>query len=199
VTDGRNLLLLQPASYDLISIEITSIWFAGAANLYNREFYQLAKARLAGNGVLQQWIQLHHMRPLDMLYVLGSIRAEFRFVWIYLLGDQGIIVAANDPAARPDASRIALVEHAPELRNIVALYDGGLQEVASSVLLSPRGVDLYLGSFDLPREAWISTDDNLLLEYGTPRGNSLKGPESLARNVGMLREFEARAAANGGR
>ncbi|KAF3996988.1 spermidine synthase [Glaciimonas immobilis] len=46
ITDGRNLLLLTPRKYDLISIEITSIWFAGAASLYNQEFYQLARSRL---------------------------------------------------------------------------------------------------------------------------------------------------------
>ena len=44
-SDGRNYLLTQNKRYDLISMELTSIWFAGAANLYNREFYQLAKAR----------------------------------------------------------------------------------------------------------------------------------------------------------
>jgi predicted membrane-bound spermidine synthase len=87
VTDGRNYLLLQDRKYDLISMEISSIWFAGSANLYNREFYQLAKARLEPHGVLQQWIQLHHIRPQDVLYVLGSVRSEFSFVWIYLLGE----------------------------------------------------------------------------------------------------------------
>ena len=33
VTDGRNFLLLQDRIYDLVSIEVSSIWFAGAASL----------------------------------------------------------------------------------------------------------------------------------------------------------------------
>ena len=43
VTDGRNFLLLHPRQYDVISMEITSIWFAGGGSLYNQEFYRLAK------------------------------------------------------------------------------------------------------------------------------------------------------------
>ncbi|MBU2289099.1 MAG: phosphatase PAP2 family protein, partial [Gammaproteobacteria bacterium] len=79
-TDGRNFLLTQTRRFDLISIEVTSIWFAGAANLYNQEFYALAKKRLNEAGVLQQWIQLHHITPVDIAYVLGSLRSEFQYV-----------------------------------------------------------------------------------------------------------------------
>ncbi|MFN0316454.1 MAG: fused MFS/spermidine synthase, partial [Burkholderiales bacterium] len=43
VTDGRNFLMLQERRYDLIGMEISSIWFAGAASLYNQEFYKLVK------------------------------------------------------------------------------------------------------------------------------------------------------------
>src|SRR4029077_14164485 len=45
--DGRNALLVSTERYDLIGIEISSIWFAGAANLYAREFYEIARDRLA--------------------------------------------------------------------------------------------------------------------------------------------------------
>ncbi|HEY8087810.1 MAG TPA: fused MFS/spermidine synthase, partial [Polyangiaceae bacterium] len=43
--DGRNLLAVDTGRYDLITVELTSIWFAGAANLYNREFYETAAKR----------------------------------------------------------------------------------------------------------------------------------------------------------
>lgn len=63
VGDGRNLLMRERGKYDLISMEISSLWFAGAANLYSVEFYELASSRLADNGVFQQWVQLHHTAP----------------------------------------------------------------------------------------------------------------------------------------
>ena len=42
LNDGRNVLLVARAPYDLITIELTSVWFAGASNLYSHEFYELA-------------------------------------------------------------------------------------------------------------------------------------------------------------
>jgi predicted membrane-bound spermidine synthase len=195
VTDGRNFLLLQPHSYDLISMEISSIWFAGAANLYNREFYRLAKARLAPGGVLQQWVQLHHIRTEDVLYVLGSVRSEFRFVWVYLLGDQGIIVATNDAQARPSAEHVRRLSEAPGLKEVLALYGGRLDEVRESVLIDPRGLDHLLAVAGVAPERWVATDDNLVLEYGTPKGNALDGAESMRHNVATLQRFQAEAIA----
>ena len=44
LNDGRNVLLVGNDPYDLITIELTSVWFAGASNLYSTEFYKLARA-----------------------------------------------------------------------------------------------------------------------------------------------------------
>jgi predicted membrane-bound spermidine synthase len=195
ITDGRNFLLLQPRQYQLISMEISSIWFAGAANLYNREFYRLAKSRLASAGVLQQWIQLHHIRAQDLLYVLGSVRSEFRFVWVYLIGGQGIIVASNDPAASPHSRHVLSLRERPGLKDILALYDGHVEELAESVIIDPRGVDLFLGSLGVPAQTWIATDDNLVLEYGTPKGNALDGAASMKHNIATLQRFQSREMA----
>ena len=42
ITDGRNYLLLRDQKYDLVSMEISSIWFAGAAS-YKRKLLLLKK------------------------------------------------------------------------------------------------------------------------------------------------------------
>ena len=55
ITDGRNYLKLTDKKYDLISMEITSIWFAGASYLYNQEFYKIAKQEKYFDGVLRQF------------------------------------------------------------------------------------------------------------------------------------------------
>ena len=42
--DGRNLLLLSPKRYDLITMEISSIWFSGSTSLYSRASTNCAAA-----------------------------------------------------------------------------------------------------------------------------------------------------------
>jgi spermidine synthase len=187
ITDGRNFLLLQNGRYDVVSMEISSIWFAGAASLYNREFYELAKRRLAPEGVLQQWVQLHHIHPREVLYILGSVRSVFRHVWIYEIGEQGVIIASDSPAAVPRPEYLDRIDRTPALEPLLRLQGGTVRKLTGNRLLDPAGVDRLLASFEVPLERWISTDDNLVLEYSTPRGNALDGELSFARNVELLR------------
>jgi spermidine synthase len=187
ITDGRNFLLLQKRQYDVIGMEISSIWFAGAASLYNREFYRLVKPRLSPGGVLQQWVQLHHMHPMDFLRIIGSLRAEFKNVWLYLLGGQGIIVASESDSAFPSEDALSRLDATKELQWALSPYAGTAQMLRKAILLSPDGIDRMLNGFGAPAAYWVSTDDNLALEYNTPRGNSLEG--TFDANISLIRRF----------
>jgi predicted membrane-bound spermidine synthase len=185
IVDGRNLLLLQDKSYDLIGIEISSIWFSGAASLYNKEFYELVKRRLRTGGVLQQWVQLHHMRPEDLLSVIGSVRAVFPQIWIYVVGGQGIIVASTSTQP-PSRENIDLIERTPGLAHMMRDVGTDVATIEGNRLLTPPEVDRMLSGYGVGLEYWVSNDDNLRLEYGTPRGNVLDGKESFNANMRVL-------------
>ncbi|WP_395699535.1 fused MFS/spermidine synthase [Aquabacterium sp.] len=187
ITDGRNLLLLSDKRYDLIGIEVTSIWFSGAGSLYNKDFYELVKRRLQPDGVLQQWVQLHHMRTEDLLTVIGSVRAVFPEVWIYVVGKQGIILAGNSPRSGPTRQKVDALAQSQPLADLMRSLKVNVADIEASRLLNPRDVDRILLSYGVGLEYWVSTDDNLRLEYGTPRGNVLDGDSSYAANLRILR------------
>ena len=177
-TDGRNYLLTQNKRYDLISMELTSIWFAGAANLYNREFYQLAKSRLKEDGVLQQWVQMHHMRAIDLLYILNTLHQEFRYVWLYVSGGQGILVAS-------DSEKAAQLYHLDgRAADSIAALNEEEKALHDSLLLEPADMDYLAQKLRVP-QFLVSTDNNLYLEYATPKGNAITY-DSLATNIDML-------------
>jgi predicted membrane-bound spermidine synthase len=186
ITDGRNFLLLQDRMYDLVSVEVTSIWFAGAGSLYNREFYQLVKRRLRSDGMLQQWVQLHHIYPADLLTILASVRSEFRYVWLYYIGGQGIVVASNSAASVPSDAHVAALDGLPTLKPLLALHQGGAGSLRKMVLLDPADCDRLIGSSGIDSSFLISTDDNLRLEFNTPRGNVLDGAQSLRDNLQFI-------------
>ena len=180
VTDGRNYLMLTRDRYDLIGIEITSIWFAGAASLYNREFYRAAREHLAPHGVLQQWMQLHHILPEDVVSILASVRAELPKVWLYVTGGQGIIVACVD-GCEPRPESLARIAERPATADAAARI-GGVGSLLQKRLLDPAGLDRFLA--DVDGASLVSNDDNLRLEYSTPRGNVLTAP--IAATVSAL-------------
>ena len=187
LNDGRNVLLVGSDPYDLITIELTSVWFAGASNLYSTEFYQLAKSRLAEGGVLQQWVQLHHIRPRELAVIVRTLQAEFAHVALFEGGAQGILVASEAPLVASRAE-LARRDGVPAIRE--TLEGRPLESLFDELLLSDD--DLKRLTADVAASAdgpIISHDDNLFLEYATPKGNVLNYDTSLAECMAMLRRY----------
>jgi spermidine synthase len=184
IADGRNHLLLTDKQYDLVSIELSSIWFAGASSLYSSEFYELVSERLAPGGVLQQWVQLHHILPRDFATILHTMRERFEHMVLFFGGGQGILVASQRPL-QASQSRAERFERDPRLwRTIPEVRDAsgnttrrGLFSLLNDALVANEGLDAYVSQVARkagePVASLVSTDDNLYLEYATPRGNVL--------------------------
>ena len=189
--DGRNALLVRNDSYDLISIELSSIWFAGTANLYNREFYETAKTRLRENGILQQWIQLHHTSRREIATQLATCIATFPHALLFVRGEQGILVASMAPLVAP-LRRLGALDASPKLRAVLGQQH--LADHLDDLVLGDETMDHFLD--DVSRETrrtraqLLSTDDNLRLEYATPR-NNVPGRSSTYETGAMLRAYRS--------
>ncbi len=188
LNDGRNVLLLTSEPYDLITIELTSVWFAGAANLYSAEFYALCRKRLSESGVLQQWVQLHHIRRREVATVIRTLRTAFDHVALFVSGGQGILVASNRPL-------VASVAHLHELERrpgVTATLGEGvtLRALLDRLLLSGAELDRFVAETGGPDGgAVISTDDNLYLEHATPKGNVMGYQSSLDAMIAELSAY----------
>jgi predicted membrane-bound spermidine synthase len=187
VTDGRNHLLLSNEHYDLVSIEISSIWFAGAASLYNREFYELVKARLSGEGVLQQWMQLHRLSAADFKSILGTVHSVFPHVWLYMVGQQGQIIACAH-ACLPEERALDRIRATPTLQDGLGFFDGDPYKILGDRLLDTKAIEQFTASLS-DVVGPVSTDDNSFLEYSTPKGNVRPYAESLQENTQLFAPF----------
>lgn len=165
--DGRNVLLLQDTVYDLITIEISSIWFAGSTNLFSREFYAGAIRRLSPEGVLQQWVQIHHITLRELGTAITTLRSVFPYVSFWVVGGQGLMVASRQPQ-RITARFLEAIQNDPAR---IGWSRGELEErlrtIVSSRILSPADTTRLVASGRYP----LNTDGNRRLEYETPRYN----------------------------
>ena len=125
----------------------------------------------------------------DVLRILGSVRAEFQYVWLYVIGGQGIILASNDASAAPSAERVDLLKRTPTLKPLLEVFSNDPATLLSTRMLDPRGTDRLLNAFEVPASVWVSTDDNLYLEYSTPKGNAMNGPASFESNTKFITKF----------
>ncbi len=173
VEDGRNVLQLHDRQYDMITMEISSMWFAGATNLYSRDFYRAAAARLKPHGVMQQWLQMHHLTAYELASAIGSVRSVFPYVSFWVVGEQGVVVATMEPQVlRAEALRRGLDAVGPSMMRLV-LRDR---------LLSEDDVPRLLAAAKAP----VNTDRNRWLEYRSPRYN-LRRENLSAANAYLLR------------
>jgi len=176
IADGRNFLLLSRERYDLITIEITSIWISGEADLYNREFYELCRARLKERGVLQQWVQIHHMRTQDFLVILNTAARVFPHVAFFLGPEQGVMVASASPL-ECDYRQLQFYDADPGIREELARIDvPSISALLGELMLhgdSMRQALSFLPGYSGLPPGFVSTDFRPYLEYQTPKGNSL--------------------------
>ena len=190
INDGRNMLLVATEPYDLITMELSSVWFAGASSLYSREFYALAHARLKPEGVLQQWVQLHHIRRRELAAIVHTLRGAFPHVALFVGGAQGILVASEAPL-EASAARLLALEARPELR--ATLAGAHLVDLFDELVTSEGDLDRFV----FESKGWdepipVSTDDNLYLEYATPKGNVLNYDASLKETLAVLDVYRSR-------
>jgi spermidine synthase len=95
VDDARSALQLDRERFDLIVSEPSNPWVAGVATLYTPDFFRIARARLAEDGVFCQWVQLYQL-PLSVVAgIVHNVRAVFPHVEIWFATNLDLIVLGS--------------------------------------------------------------------------------------------------------
>ena len=162
--DGRHVLATATHPYDLIVSEPSNPWIAGVGNLFTREFYELARSRLADGGVMVQWVHGYALFPRELQMVVRTFREAFPHatVWRSLAADY-LLVGTLRP----------LEVDYPAMERRFASSPGLREDFARFRWSSPANL-LYLfllAAEDAARYsagAPLNTDDRPLLEFAAP-------------------------------
>jgi len=206
VDDARSALQLDRSRYDVIVSEPSNPWVAGIATLYTPQFFRIAKARLADDGVFCQWIQLYQL-PLPVVAgIVRSLREVFPHVHVWFGGTADLVVLASSRPISYDRQWLAQL-----------LGPGGRLSTLGREWLNLESLDQYFGRMLLgdsgvtrlvTRATFDHTDDRPRLEFvaarrfldpGAPayavfdsliqlgRGDAGTAPFALLRILGMRR------------
>ena len=186
VDDGRTYLSGTAERYDVIISEPPNPWVTGAADLFTREFFHLARGALRPRGRLLQWLQLYGLEPTGFRAILAAMRAEFPSVYVFSwepgYGDV-LVLAAAEPLRREDIphwERLppAVREDLERFRHFSTL------DLWSLVRLLPADVDRLVR--DAPV---VNSDQNLFVELSSPRLLHAE-QQTLDVNWALLRPFD---------
>lgn len=185
--DGRNYLVAAPGRYDVILSEPSNPWIAGIGNLFTREYYREALAKLSERGVFGQWMQTYGMAPEDLHMVYRTFAEVFPDVSLWAVNDSDMILIGT---AWPQQLRYADLRAALE-PNPVARQDLkglGFEDPISILAMykMPKATLVRMAA-----GAELNLDDFPRLEFRAPR---TLGRDTTALNSRLTRAFTQPAA-----
>jgi spermidine synthase len=166
IDDARTYLRVTSNRYDIIVSEPSHPWVPGVANLFTEEFFQQGRARLSGQGIFVQWVQIYQMSTESLRSVLATYSRVFPHVLVFRVGglNKGkdlLLVGSLRPLSLDQLSpRIADPRIAAELARINLRSEGDVRAwfVCDESRLGPAVAG-----------ARINTDDNMHIETTVPR------------------------------
>ena len=185
VADGRNFLQTTRTRYDVIISEPSNPWIRGLATLFTREFFALAKSRLAPGGLMLQWIQSYSLAPEDLRMVVATFRTAFpgASLWHTTVSDN-CLLGGEAPRVIPlETVRRRFETSAPFREDMARIGFPGPVALLANLLLGPDDLARFAG------QGPLNTDDTLWLEYSAPQ--SLYLPESADLNYALLRGYRS--------
>jgi spermidine synthase len=164
VGDGRTHLLLADEQYDVIVSEPSNPWMAGIASLFTREFFEVAKSRLAPGGVLCQWAHTYDISDPDLRSIVATFMSVFPNGTMWLVGEADVLlVGGNDPLT-PRITAVASAWRRPGVAEDLATV-GAMDPLAVLSFFVAEGKALAAWAGDAP----IQTDNRARLEFSGPR------------------------------
>jgi spermidine synthase len=178
VGDGRSHLKLGSSQYDVIVSEPSNPWMAGVANLFTREFFEAAKARLSSNGLLCQWAHTYDISAADLKSIAATFVSVFPDSQMWLVGEGDLLLIGGPDGVSPELDRVTSALARPRVRR-------DLEQVR---VRSAFGLlSLFAGDGDALREfsagAVVQADDLLALEFSAPRAIFGRSSDVNARDL----------------
>jgi len=167
VDDGRHFLLTTKEKFDGITSDPLDPWVKGAAALYTREFFEIAKQHLNPGGVVTQFVQLYESNEEAVKSEIATFLEAFPNGMVFANTIQGqgydVVLVGQVEPLKIDVDKMQARLNSPEYARVAQ----SLREIGiySAVDLAAT----YAGSAtDLrpwTQDASINRDRNLRLQY----------------------------------
>jgi spermidine synthase len=154
INDARNYLLLSERKFDIISSEPSYPTEAATANLFTKEFYEIAAGSLNPGGVFAQWLPYYLLSNEDVTMMIKTFGSAFGHVYLWKSpASMDLIMLGSNKPFEYSAEEIA--ERARSLNT----FDTPLNFVLSR---GPGQIrDIIRDNPDIP----MNTDDRPILEF----------------------------------
>ncbi|GJM10430.1 MAG: hypothetical protein DHS20C11_27060 [Lysobacteraceae bacterium] len=176
LNDARMELKRSNRQFDVIVAQPSHPWTSGASHLYTKEYFELVRERLAGDGLFSQWIGLQFVDQSLTLALLATLQEVFGHVQVYAPAQQAALIFIASSQPLPVIPTAGFSRHAKYWRDLGV---GSLEQLVAAKVLDQATVD------ELAAAGELTTDYHNLLKYSAPRIlNRPMGRQGLYKLVG---------------
>ncbi len=162
IEDARTFLTLTPERYDLIVSVPSNPWVTGVSGLFARDFFRVARERLAPGGRVVQWIHTYESNEPLVKLVVRTLRDSFEHGTTWLGAADMLLIASREPQHFDPAVMQQRMEPAAVAEDLRRLG------VTRATTLLARQVHSDEGQLAFAGKGPVNTDDHNLLEYLSP-------------------------------
>jgi spermidine synthase len=172
VADGRSFLSSFAGTFDAVVSQPADPSVNGMSDLFTREFFRVASAKVGERGLMSQWLQLYSITPRYLGILCRTFRDAFPSTLMFHPPRSGevILLGARQPITIDVGSLKARLAE-PRVRT--ALMRAGVRSVEDLLAGLVAGPAEFAALCDrLARQTGdsrLNTDDNLITEYELPR------------------------------
>jgi spermidine synthase len=155
-TDARNLLLRTDKRWDVISSEPSYPTESTVANLFTREFYDLAASRLSRDGVFCQWLPYYILTNDDVTMMIKTFGSVFSETTLWKIpGSLDLILIGSLTPLESDTETV--LRRAHDLHR----SRGGQPPISFVLSRTPDEIREIVARREVP----VHTDDHPILEF----------------------------------
>ncbi|MEO5925549.1 MAG: fused MFS/spermidine synthase [Bryobacteraceae bacterium] len=187
--DARHFVLTTPEKFDIITSDPIHPWVKGAATLYSKEYFEIAKQHLKPGGVITQWVPLYES---DLATVKSEIATFFDVfpnatIWANNIDGEGYDVVLLGQA-EPTKIDMDQVQARLQRDTTVAESLSQVQFMSAADLFST-----YAGQASDMRQwvtgAAINRDLNLRLQYLAGMGANNQNAPQIMEEISRYRKY----------
>jgi spermidine synthase len=191
VDDARHFLTTTKQKFDAITSDPFDPWVKGAANLYTREFWELAKQHLNPGGAVTVFVQLYESGIAAVKSEVATFFEAFPSgtVWGNTVQGQGydVVLLGQVEPSRIDVDAMEGMLRSPEFTLVAqSLREIGFDS-ATSLLSTYGGRGAELAPW--LKDAEINRDDNLRLQFLAGFGMNVDQRAEIYRGILSLRHY----------
>ncbi len=189
VADGRNYLMANDETFDMINADLFLPYRSGSGSLYSLEHFQTVHERLNPGGVFVQWLPLYQLSEREFGIIARTMLEVFETVSLWRCD------------FKPGSDTVALVGHHGNSPLPASALDTSQEQQDALVGMTQYDIMrimlpvnshtiplFYCGNISGMREYFseypLNTDDRPVIEYGTPLSMHRMGKNENPKFVG---------------